>query len=80
MIRWNPDAIVFNSWQQYGTPSYWMQTFFRESSGSVIHPVRLTSSYFSSLEASAITWKDNEHMFLRIKVKLSGSDFLVACM
>ncbi|OEL27672.1 hypothetical protein BAE44_0011309 [Dichanthelium oligosanthes] len=33
---WNPDAIVFNSWQQYGTPSYWMQTFFRESSGSAI--------------------------------------------
>nr|TKW22660.1 hypothetical protein SEVIR_4G242900v2 [Setaria viridis] len=21
---WNPDAIVFNSWQHYGTPSYWM--------------------------------------------------------
>ncbi|KAM0823753.1 hypothetical protein ACQ4PT_070661 [Festuca glaucescens] len=65
---WNPDAIVFNSWQQYGTPSYWMQTFFRESSGSVIHPARLASSYSSSLAASAITWKDNEDMFLRIKV------------
>lgn len=23
--RWNPDAIVFNSWQSYGTPSYWVQ-------------------------------------------------------
>jgi alpha-N-arabinofuranosidase len=68
MISWNPDAIVFNSWQQYGTPSYWMQTFFRESSGSVIHPVRIASSYSSSLAASAITWKDNEDMFLRIKV------------
>lgn len=22
---WNPDAIVFNSWQSYGTPSYWVQ-------------------------------------------------------
>ncbi|PWZ32930.1 Alpha-L-arabinofuranosidase 1 [Zea mays] len=37
--RWNPDAIVFNSWQHYGTPSYWMQTIFRESSGAMIHPV-----------------------------------------
>ena len=35
---WMPDAIVFNSWQHYGTHSYWMQTFFRESSGDVIHP------------------------------------------
>uniref|UniRef100_A0A0E0MJ88 non-reducing end alpha-L-arabinofuranosidase n=2 Tax=Oryza punctata TaxID=4537 RepID=A0A0E0MJ88_ORYPU len=34
---WNPDAIVFNSWQQYGTPSYWMQTYFRESSGSIVN-------------------------------------------
>ncbi|KAM0832690.1 hypothetical protein ACQ4PT_064741 [Festuca glaucescens] len=70
---WNPDAIVFNSWQQYGTPSYWMQTFFRESSGSVIHPVRIASSYSSSLAASAITWKDNEDMFLRIKIVNFGS-------
>ncbi|CAM0884957.1 unnamed protein product [Alopecurus aequalis] len=37
--RWMPDAIVFNSWQQYGSPSYWMQTFFRESSGALIHPI-----------------------------------------
>ncbi|KAM0872613.1 hypothetical protein ACQ4PT_038599 [Festuca glaucescens] len=71
--RWIPDAIVFNSWQQYGTPSYWMQTFFRESSGSLIHPVSLASSYSSSLAASAITWKDNEDMFLRIKIVNFGS-------
>nr|CAB3468192.1 unnamed protein product [Digitaria exilis] len=36
---WLPDAIVFNSWQQYGTPSYWMQMLFRESSGAVLHPI-----------------------------------------
>ncbi|KAM3312201.1 hypothetical protein ACQJBY_032278 [Aegilops geniculata] len=66
--QWNPDAIVFNSWQQYGTPSYWMQTFFGESSGAVIHPVRLNSSYSGSLAASAITWRDNEDIFLRIKI------------
>ncbi|XP_066161899.1 alpha-L-arabinofuranosidase 1 isoform X2 [Oryza sativa Japonica Group] len=65
---WNPDAIVFNSWQQYGTPSYWMQTYFRESSGSVIHPVTISSSYFDLLAASAITWQDNEDIFLRVKI------------
>uniref|UniRef100_A0A0E0MC35 non-reducing end alpha-L-arabinofuranosidase n=1 Tax=Oryza punctata TaxID=4537 RepID=A0A0E0MC35_ORYPU len=65
---WNPDAIVFNSWQQYGTPSYWMQTYFRESSGSVIHPIMISSSYSDSLAASAITWKDTEDIFLRIKI------------
>ncbi|CAM0883964.1 unnamed protein product [Alopecurus aequalis] len=71
---WSPDAIVFNSWQQYGTPSYWMQTFFRESSGALIHPVRLASSYSDSLAVSAITWKENEATFLRIKVVNYGSN------
>ncbi|KAE8781780.1 arabinoxylan arabinofuranohydrolase [Hordeum vulgare] len=72
--QWTPDAIVFNSWQQYGTPSYWMQTFFRESSGAVIHPMRLNSSYSGSLAASAITWGDNEDIFLRIKIVNFGSN------
>ena len=26
--KWNPDAIVFNSAQAYGTPSYWVQQMF----------------------------------------------------
>ncbi|CAN6331228.1 unnamed protein product [Urochloa humidicola] len=65
--RWLPDAIVFNSWQQYGTPSYWTQMLFRESSGAVIHPVTITSSYSDSLVGSAITWKDSDKSFLRVK-------------
>ncbi|GJN07091.1 hypothetical protein PR202_ga24884 [Eleusine coracana subsp. coracana] len=69
--HWNPDAIVFNSWQQYGTPSYWMQTFFSESNGAVIHPITVTSSSSDSMAASAITWKDTENSFLRLK---SGSE------
>ncbi|TVU27137.1 hypothetical protein EJB05_29719 [Eragrostis curvula] len=64
--RWNPDAIVFNSWQHYGTPSYWMQTLFRESSGATIHPITITSSYSGSLAASAITWQDSDNSFLRV--------------
>ncbi|GJM88103.1 hypothetical protein PR202_ga04129 [Eleusine coracana subsp. coracana] len=64
---WNPDAIVFNSWQHYGTPSYWMQTFFRESSGAMIHPITISSNYSGSLAGSAITWQDSENNFLRVK-------------
>lgn len=32
--RWNPDAIVFDANQAYGTPSYWVQYMFRESNGA----------------------------------------------
>jgi alpha-N-arabinofuranosidase len=71
---WNPDAIVFNSWQHYGTPSYWMQTLFRESSGAMIHPITISSSYSGSLAASAITWQDSENSFLRVKVVNFGSN------
>ncbi|KAI4991732.1 hypothetical protein ZWY2020_040118 [Hordeum vulgare] len=71
---WNPDAIVFNSWQQYGTPSYWMQTLFRESSGATVHPISLSSSCSGLLAASAITWHDDENSFLRVKIVNFGPD------
>ncbi|CAN6374835.1 unnamed protein product [Urochloa humidicola] len=67
--RWNPDAIVFNTWQHYGTPSYWMQTLFRESSGAMVHPITINSRYSGSLAASAITWQDSGNSgFLRVKI------------
>ncbi|KAK3118313.1 hypothetical protein QOZ80_9BG0697140 [Eleusine coracana subsp. coracana] len=72
---WQPDAIVFNSWQYYGTPSYWMQTFFRESSGALVHPFKITSNY-SSLSASVITWQDTRNIFLRVKIINFGPDAL----
>nr|KAJ0188349.1 hypothetical protein LSAT_V11C900476550 [Lactuca sativa] len=34
--RWMSDAIVFDSSQSYGTPSYWMQHFFKESNGATL--------------------------------------------
>ncbi|KAG6538094.1 hypothetical protein ZIOFF_003197 [Zingiber officinale] len=73
--RWNPDAIVFDSWQQYGTPSYWMQYFFRESSGATFHPSKVQTNS-SSLVASAITWQDpaDNQNYLRIKVVNFGKD------
>lgn len=70
--RWNPDAIVFNSWQQYGTPSYWVQHFFKESSGATYHPTKIQANASNSLVASAITWQSLEDSsnYLRIKVDL----------
>ncbi|KAF8364762.1 hypothetical protein HHK36_033264 [Tetracentron sinense] len=68
--RWNPDAIVFNSWQQYGTPSYWVQQFFAESSGATILNATLHENSPTSLFASAITWQNlkDDSNYLRIKV------------
>lgn len=72
---WNPDAIVFDSSNAYGTPSYWMQHFFRESNGATLLDASFRSNPSSSLIASAITWKDTEgKAHLRIKVVNFGSN------
>ncbi|KAL2502049.1 Alpha-L-arabinofuranosidase 1 [Forsythia ovata] len=73
---WNPDAIVFDSSQMYGTPSYWMQHFFRESNGATLLNSTLQSNSSSYLIASAIIWKDSEDSkeYLRIKVVNFGSN------
>jgi alpha-N-arabinofuranosidase len=69
LFRWNPDAIVFNSSQLYGTPSYWVQRFFAESSAANVLDTKLQGNT-SSLVASAITWKSSidSKNYLRIKV------------
>ncbi|KAI4348555.1 hypothetical protein L6164_009265 [Bauhinia variegata] len=74
--RWNPDAIVFNSYQLYGTPSYWVQQFFRESSGATVLDTTLNTTSSSSLIASAIAWQNSadEKNYIRIKVVNFGSD------
>ncbi|OVA13812.1 Alpha-L-arabinofuranosidase [Macleaya cordata] len=75
--RWKPDAIIFNSWQQYGTPSYWMQKFFAESSGAtLLNSLLQSNSSTSSLIASAITWQNSEDNsnYLRIKIVNFGSN------
>ncbi|KAJ6408442.1 hypothetical protein OIU84_011705 [Salix udensis] len=72
--RWNPDAIVFNSSMHYGTPSYWVQKFFRESSGATLLDARLQTNS-SSLVASAITWTSSVdgETYLKIKVVNFGN-------
>eukprot|EP00850_Spirogloea_muscicola_P001586 SM000006S19351 [mRNA] locus=s6:258455:264282:- [translate_table: standard] len=39
--RWNPDAIVFNSYKAYGTPSYYVQKLFRTSNSAVLLPATM---------------------------------------
>ncbi|CAM8973381.1 unnamed protein product [Rhodiola kirilowii] len=73
---WNPDAIVFNSSHIYGTPSYYMQQFFVESSGATFLPTTLLQSgVSSSITVSAITWRDllDNKEYLKIKVVNFGA-------
>ncbi|GAU49171.1 hypothetical protein TSUD_138970 [Trifolium subterraneum] len=67
---WNPDAIVFDSHQVYGTPSYWVIKLFKESSGSTLLNSNLQTSSPILLAASAISWKNSVDgkSTLRIKV------------
>ncbi|XP_052175278.1 alpha-L-arabinofuranosidase 1-like isoform X2 [Diospyros lotus] len=77
--QWNPDAIVFDSFQQYGTPSYWMQHFFKESSGAVLLNSTLQANSSSSLIASAIAWENPEDQknYLKIKVVNFGGNTVI---
>lgn len=74
--RWNPDAIVFNSSKAYGTPSYWVQRFFTESSGATLLKSTLQTNSYSSLLASAISFRSSEddETYLKIKIVNFGSD------
>ncbi|KAH0972680.1 hypothetical protein GBA52_024836, partial [Prunus armeniaca] len=76
--RWNPDAIVFNSSHLYGTPSYWVQCLFNESSGATIFNATLQTNLSTSLLASAISWKnsENENSYLRIKIVNFGTNIV----
>ncbi|CAK8536986.1 unnamed protein product [Lathyrus sativus] len=71
---WIPDAIVFNSYQNYGTPSYWLQQFFIDSNGATFLNSTLYNSS-SSVVASAIQYKNSEDgkNYLKVKVVNFGS-------
>ncbi|KVI11292.1 Alpha-L-arabinofuranosidase, C-terminal [Cynara cardunculus var. scolymus] len=73
--RWNPDAIVFDSSQAYGTPSYWMQHFFSDSNGATLLKSTLQANSSNSLEASAILFQNpmDKGNYMRIKVVNFGS-------
>ena len=68
--RWNPDAILFNSSLLYGTPSYWVQTFFKQSSGAFLLSSHL-KAYSQSIYATAISvtdQKDRSKNYITVKV------------
>ncbi|CAJ1917366.1 unnamed protein product [Sphenostylis stenocarpa] len=74
--KWIPDAIVFNSYQLYGTPSYWVQKLFIESSGATyLNSSLLTTSSSNKLIASGISWQNStdKKNYLRIKVVNFGA-------
>ncbi|KAL2320590.1 hypothetical protein Fmac_029559 [Flemingia macrophylla] len=76
--KWNPDAIVFNSIEAYGTPSYWVQYMFKESNGATFLNSQLQTPDPFSVAASAILWKNpyNKKTYLRIKVANVGDNHL----
>ncbi|CAK8542970.1 unnamed protein product [Lathyrus sativus] len=71
---WKPDAIVFNSYQNYGTPSYWLQQFFTDSSGATFLNSTLQNSS-STIVASAIQYKNSQDgkNYLKVKVVNFGN-------
>ncbi|XP_031270762.1 alpha-L-arabinofuranosidase 1-like [Pistacia vera] len=73
---WNPDAIVFNSNQAYGTPSYWLQHFFIDTSGAMLLNTTLLTNSSTPILASAIAqWNSNDNIcFLKVKVVNFGSN------
>lgn len=69
--RWSPDAIVFDSWQSYGTPSYWVQQLFKDSSGSDLLPTSIRGDAVSSVLAASAVQRFNFtsfSQFIDIKV------------
>lgn len=38
---WNPNAIIFDQWQSYGTPSYWVQSMFAQHRADQVLPVAM---------------------------------------
>ncbi|KAJ0098920.1 hypothetical protein Patl1_22267 [Pistacia atlantica] len=74
--RWNPDAIVFNSYKVYGTPSYWLQHFFIDTSGAMLLNTTLLTNSSTPILASAIAqWNSNDgRCFLKVKVVNFGSN------
>ncbi|XP_028782695.1 alpha-L-arabinofuranosidase 2-like [Neltuma alba] len=66
--RWLPDAIVFYSHQSYGTPSYYLQKLFSDSSGAM--HLNSTLKAPSSVVASVIAYTSLTEKKNYIKVKV----------
>ncbi|KAL9239572.1 hypothetical protein vseg_013881 [Gypsophila vaccaria] len=68
---WTPDAIYFNSNTAFGIASYWVQTFFKESSGATLLDSHLLiNANNENIYATAINWTDKAEKkhYMTIKV------------
>lgn len=52
---WNPDAIVFNNQQVYGTPSYYVQKMFAQNPGTFTLPTTLKSLVVGTAHSYSVT-------------------------
>ncbi|KAL9239571.1 hypothetical protein vseg_013880 [Gypsophila vaccaria] len=69
--RWNPDAIFFNSNQAYGIASYWVQTFFKESSGAMLLDSHLRiHAKDDNIYATAVKWTDKAEKKNYVTIKV----------
>ncbi len=83
--KWNPDAIVYNSSQVYGTPSYYVQKMFSQNLGSNILPTVFSGSNKSFFFTTS---KDNSTGDIILKavnanaytensnIKINGADYI----
>ena len=46
--KWNPDAIVYDNYRSYGTPSYYVQKLFRTNQGGTVLPTTLQTAQTSA--------------------------------
>uniref|UniRef100_A0A803L8V2 non-reducing end alpha-L-arabinofuranosidase n=1 Tax=Chenopodium quinoa TaxID=63459 RepID=A0A803L8V2_CHEQI len=68
---WNPDAIFFNTYKVFGIASYWVQTFFKESSGATLLNIHFHNhSKPENTYVSAISWSDKLDQKNYITVKI----------
>ncbi|EPS69633.1 hypothetical protein M569_05132, partial [Genlisea aurea] len=74
--KWTPDAIVFDAYRSYGTPSYWVQReFFVESSGALLLEASLGGSEnVGAVVANAVAYVVDGREHVKIKVVNFGSD------
>ncbi|KAL2926523.1 Alpha-L-arabinofuranosidase 1 [Bienertia sinuspersici] len=68
---WNPDAIFFNSNKVYGIASYWVQTFFKQSSGATLLNVHFHNhSKPDNTYVTAISWNNEQDKTDYITIKV----------
>lgn len=68
---WNPDAIFFNSYKVYGIASYWVQTFFKHSSGAILLDVHFSNhAKPENIYVTAISWTNQQEKRNYITIKV----------